>query len=91
MLNRAVGRVKLSEKERDFLAFEKVVEEARDRTETRILSYCVMPAEAVRRSVRRGGPFGSEVWVRQIARQLRLESTLRPPGRPRKYPEKAQE
>ncbi|MFV1968863.1 MAG: transposase [Pirellulaceae bacterium] len=214
VLNRAVGRMKLFEKESDFLAFEKVVEETWERTETRILSYCVMPThwhfliwpredgelsevmrwltvthtqrwhvhyhtagtgplyqgrfksfpvesdepflavalyvernalranlveraqdwrwsslwrrrqrdasvtrilagwpiarpsdwtrrvnrpltaselEAVRGSVRRGRPFGSEAWVQQTAKQLRLESTLRPRGRPRKHPEKAQE
>jgi len=214
VLNRAVGRMKLFEKESDFLAFEKVVEETWERTETRILSYCVMPTHwhfliwpredgelsevmrwltvthtqrwhahfhtagtgpvyqgrfksfpvesdehlltvaryvernalraelveraqdwrwsslwrrrqrdesatriladwpvarpsdwtrrvnraltaselaAVRGSVRRGRPFGSGVWVQQIAQQLRLESTLRPAGRPRKDSEKAQE
>ena len=42
MLNSAVGRMKLFEKDRDFLAFEQVVEETWDRTETRILSYCEM-------------------------------------------------
>ena len=214
VLNRAVGRMKLFEKERDYEAFEKVVEETWERTQTRILSYCVLPThwhfliwpredgelsevmrwltvthtqrwhahyhtagtgpvyqgrfksfpvesdehfltvaryvernalraklveraqdwrwsslwrrrqrdksarrmlaswpvarpsdwtrrvnrpltaselDAVHGSVRRGRPFGSEVWVQQIAKQLRLESTLRPPGRPRKPPENAQE
>jgi putative transposase len=40
--------------------------------------------EALRRSVRRGQPFGSERWVRSAARRLGLESSLRPRGRPRK-------
>ncbi len=39
---------------------------------------------ALRRSVRRGSPFGEESWSEQAASQLGLESTLRPPGRPKK-------
>jgi putative transposase len=38
--------------------------------------------EALRRSVRRGSPFGEATWVVETARALRLERTLRPPGRP---------
>lgn len=38
----------------------------------------------VRQSVERGQPFGGELWVRQTAKTLGLEATLRPPGRPRK-------
>ena len=38
---------------------------------------------AVRRSVRRGSPFGSEAWSKRAALRLGLESTLRPQGRPR--------
>jgi len=37
-------------------------------------------------SIGRGSPFGSEPWVRSIARQQNLETTLRPRGRPRKIP-----
>lgn len=40
--------------------------------------------EALRRSVRRGRPFGGETWVHRMAKRLKLESTLRPRGRPRK-------
>lgn len=40
--------------------------------------------EALRRCVTRGQPFGSELWARHTARQLRLEATLRARGRPRK-------
>jgi putative transposase len=40
--------------------------------------------EAVRQSVRRGRPFGSEAWVAKTASRLGLETTLRPRGRPRK-------
>jgi putative transposase len=40
--------------------------------------------EAVRRSVARGSPFGGPSWVEETAKSLRLESTLRQRGRPRK-------
>ena len=40
--------------------------------------------EAVRMSLRRGRPFGSDRWIKQTAARLGLESTLRPRGRPRK-------
>ena len=39
--------------------------------------------EALRRSVNRGRPFGSEAWVNRIAKRLGLESTLRSRGRPK--------
>ena len=37
---------------------------------------------SVRRSVKRGSPFGDENWVGSTASRLDLESTLRPRGRP---------
>ena len=40
--------------------------------------------EAVRRCVHRGCPLGSAEWTVRTAKQLGLESTLRPRGRPRK-------
>ena len=40
--------------------------------------------EAVRTSVVRGRPFGREDWQHRTAKQLGLEFTLRPRGRPRK-------
>jgi len=40
--------------------------------------------EAVRQCVNRGAPFGSADWVEKTAKRLRLQSTLRPHGRPRK-------
>ena len=40
--------------------------------------------EAVRISLRRGRPFGREAWQHRIARELHLQSTFRPRGRPRK-------
>jgi putative transposase len=39
--------------------------------------------EAVRTCVRRGRPFGSDLWQRQTADRLGLAATLRPRGRPR--------
>ena len=43
VLNRAVARLPLFEKSEDYLAFERVLEEAQAKHPTRILSYCVMP------------------------------------------------
>jgi putative transposase len=39
--------------------------------------------EAVRRSIQRGQPFGSELWQVTVAARLGLESLFRPRGRPR--------
>ena len=39
---------------------------------------------ALVRCIRRGAPFGREQWVRRVAKELGLESCLRPRGRPRK-------
>ena len=41
-------------------------------------------AEAVRTSVRRDRPLGSETWVKRMVSKLGLRQTLRPRGRPRK-------
>ena len=38
----------------------------------------------IRRSVTRGSPFGEETWIAKAVRELSLESTLRPRGRPKK-------
>ena len=43
---------------------------------------------AIRRSRDRGRPFGDAQWTMQWARQLGLESTLRPVGRPKRRVEK---
>ena len=40
-------------------------------------------------SMKRGVPFGDETWVESIARKYGLESTMRPRGRPRKFPKAA--
>ena len=42
--------------------------------------------EAVRRSLKRSQPYGSDAWQRQTAMRLGLEYTLQPQGRPRKRP-----
>jgi putative transposase len=39
---------------------------------------------ALQTSVERGRPYGDERWQFQAARRLELESSLRPPGRPKK-------
>ena len=46
--------------------------------------------EALRRSVSRGTPYGSETWVHKTALKFGLEYTLRPPGRPKKQREEAE-
>lgn len=43
VLNRANARMTIFSKEEDYLAFERVLEEAVERTGMRLLSYCVMP------------------------------------------------
>ena len=41
--------------------------------------------EAVQTSVQRDRPFGSAIWQEMTSKQLGLESTFQPRGRPRKY------
>ena len=43
VLNRANARMTIFEKDGDYEAFEKVLLEAVERTETRLLAYCLMP------------------------------------------------
>ncbi|MFC1757268.1 transposase [Planctomycetota bacterium] len=38
---------------------------------------------ALRISVRRGQPYGTETWKKRTSKKLGLESTMRPPGRPK--------
>ena len=47
--------------------------------------------EALRRSVRRGSPYGEATWVVETARALRLERTLRAPSRPPAVPKATDE
>lgn len=43
VLNRANGRIKIFEHAADYQAFERVMAEAQERSEMRILAYCLMP------------------------------------------------
>ena len=43
VLNRANARMQIFEKEKDYLAFEKILTEAKDKYPMRILAYCLMP------------------------------------------------
>ena len=43
VLNRANARMTIFEKEAHYAAFEEVLEESVERTQTRLLAYCVMP------------------------------------------------
>ena len=43
VINRANARIRLFKSSHDYLAFEKVIEEAKERTNMRILAYCIMP------------------------------------------------
>jgi putative transposase len=40
--------------------------------------------QAIRRSIQRGQPYGGDAWQTKVTRQLNLEHTFRPRGRPRK-------
>ena len=42
VLNRGVGRMRLFRKAADFAAMEQVLQEAVERTRTRLLAYCLM-------------------------------------------------
>jgi putative transposase len=39
----------------------------------------------IQRSARRGAPYGSEEWTKEVVRRYGLEHTVRPRGRPRLY------
>ena len=43
VLNRSNGRLPIFEKGQDYAAFERILEETRERVGTRILGYCLMP------------------------------------------------
>ncbi|MCX7423960.1 MAG: transposase, partial [Planctomycetia bacterium] len=43
VLNRANARATIFEKPEDYAAFERVLQEALDRVEMRVLAYCLMP------------------------------------------------
>ena len=65
--------------------FEPVARGATQRLDTRVnRPFASTEEEAVRQSIVRGQPFGSEAWQAKTASRLGLESTFRPRGRPRK-------
>jgi putative transposase len=41
--------------------------------------------DAIRRASATGLPYGDEAWVKRLAKRLKLDLTIRPRGRPRKY------
>ncbi len=41
--------------------------------------------DSIKRSIKRGSPFGTAQWIESTAERLKLESTLRPRGRPKKF------
>ena len=43
VLNRANARMQIFEKEKDYLAFEKILAEAKEKYPMRVLAYCLMP------------------------------------------------
>jgi len=47
--------------------------------------------DRVRVSIERGQPYGEEKWVRETVKDLGLEQTVRPEGRPRKASQSATE
>ena len=48
-------------------------------------------AQAISRSISSGLPYGSENWIKALARKLKLDLTVRPRGRPRKQPTETKE
>jgi len=44
---------------------------------------------AITQSIATGLPYGSESWIKALARKLKLDLTIRPRGRPRKQPPQA--
>jgi REP element-mobilizing transposase RayT len=43
VLNRAIGRATIFKTTKDYAAFEKVLEEAREKVAMRVLAFCLMP------------------------------------------------
>ena len=88
--------MRLFDKSRDYEAFEETLAETLAKISLRVCGYCVMPnhwhfvvwpeaeLEILRRSVQRGAPYGSASWTTATAEELRLQASLRAPGRPRK-------
>jgi putative transposase len=78
----SLPRLEQGEKHRAFLS-DWPVSRPRDWVAYVNAPHTAAELEAVRRSVRRERPFGSETWVVRMAKRLGLESTIRPRGRPK--------
>jgi hypothetical protein len=101
-LNRGNGRTRVFHEPDDYHGFVRLLRQASARLPMRLprhsgwLNHVQTPqteAElvALRRSVERRAPYGSPNWVERTAEELGLESTLHPPGRPRKQADPATE
>ena len=92
VINRGNGRMKVFHSDEDHRGFVELLLAANERVHMRLrrLNTPQTDAEgaAVRRSIVRGTPLGTEAWTRRTAERLDLESTVRPRGRPRKEAEK---
>src|SRR5213593_3495423 len=90
VINRGVGRMRLFQRDADYAAFEAILEETLESRPMRDWLSWVNRAdteaelEALRRSVNRSRPYGSEQWVERVVSKLGLEWTIRSRGRPRK-------
>lgn len=62
------------------------VERRSDWTDWVITEFSESEQRQIDWSMKRGVPFGGETWVESTARKFGLESTMRPRGRPRKFP-----
>jgi hypothetical protein len=72
-----------SYKEGDYIAFFDLLATAKAKHPVRGLASVELPT--LRTCVNRQQPFGTPEWQQQLATTLRLESTLRPRGRPAKF------
>ena len=79
VLNRGVARMQLFEKPADYQAFEQVLGETLGEYPMRISAYTLMPK--LRRSVRRGRPFGRLEWQKNretVGSGIRLSADWSP-------------
>ena len=89
VINRGNGRQRVFFGEGDYGAFLKAVGDLKKRKPFELHGYVHQsPSEtesaSVRRSAETGLPFGEPSWVKQLAKRLNLDLTIRPRGRPRK-------